>query len=405
MLWKEQANTVDVKEFQVASQVDLTDPSNFHPIPDNTLPLFGDVYLALPKDIRSILTKVYIFESKQHILSSQMPFTNFLPLNTTDPLYNNCLMHLMIKEAFRNGKEFVCAKVSSRVGEIGQGEEQEAQDSGCRDQNKHASEAISLVDECKKFFPREGSQLTCNYYNAFSILNAVVRRRDGQLVGRFEQDNGMTVLDPITGNRIYGEIELFIIENPFKEDKDVLASGKPISLNGLSGSFIGTDHTFLHSSKLQDTIMSQCIEQNKETYLKFPVHQRLNYTVRQLLNQDENQYQQQNIRPESLQQYILNMSEENQRALYEMYVKYKSLRDYAVLGFLQGLSVIISITSSCFAFLALTQPKYDLLNYDPLLALNMYSLTAPIFQLLHESRTLHLHIPNRKPNPCLNLIR
>lgn len=148
---------------------------------------------------------------------------------------------------------------------------------------------MSLVDECSKFLPRQGRQLTCNYYNAFSILKAVVRSTDGELVGRFEQGNGVTVLDPITGYRIYGEIELFMIENPFANDKDVLASRKSICLNGLSGSFIGTDHTFLHSSKLQETILSECIEQNKEKYLKFPVSQRVNYTIRHLLNQDENQ--------------------------------------------------------------------------------------------------------------------
>lgn len=122
MLFKDLGVTIDVKEFEQASQVDLTDLSNFHAVPDNTLPLFGDVYLALPTDIRCILTKVYTFESKYFILTSQVPFTNFLPLSSTDPLYNNCIMHIMIKEAFRNGKAFVCARVMSRGVGVAAGE-------------------------------------------------------------------------------------------------------------------------------------------------------------------------------------------------------------------------------------------------------------------------------------------
>ena len=36
-----------------------------------------------------------------------------MPLNQIDCVYNRCYMHIMIKEAFRQGKNFIVAKVNS----------------------------------------------------------------------------------------------------------------------------------------------------------------------------------------------------------------------------------------------------------------------------------------------------
>ena len=39
---------------------------------------------------------------------------NFLPLDAKDKIYGDCYMHIMIKQAFRQKKHFLVAKVQSR---------------------------------------------------------------------------------------------------------------------------------------------------------------------------------------------------------------------------------------------------------------------------------------------------
>jgi len=41
------AAPIDIQEFIDAAKIDLTDIENFIQIPEDTIPLFGDVYLAL----------------------------------------------------------------------------------------------------------------------------------------------------------------------------------------------------------------------------------------------------------------------------------------------------------------------------------------------------------------------
>ena len=36
-------------------------------------------------------------------------------LTTYDPIYNHCSMHVMIKQAFKARKDFICAKVISKT--------------------------------------------------------------------------------------------------------------------------------------------------------------------------------------------------------------------------------------------------------------------------------------------------
>lgn len=87
----------------------MTNIDNFVHVPFDMMPLFGDVYLALDKELVEKLTKVYEFNCKDYILKSQLEYVSFMPLSNTDCVYNGCFMHIMIKEAFRNGKDFIVA--------------------------------------------------------------------------------------------------------------------------------------------------------------------------------------------------------------------------------------------------------------------------------------------------------
>ena len=75
-----------------------------------------------------------------------------------------------------------------------------------------------------------------------------MRNNSGNIINRFHPENGITPVDPTTGSRIVGEINFYLIENPF--ESEVPPEDKPISLNGLSGKFIGTDNTFVNNPQL-----------------------------------------------------------------------------------------------------------------------------------------------------------
>lgn len=75
------------------------------------------------------------------------------------------------------------------------------------------------------------------------------------MVGRFDKETSlpMTALNPLTNNRIIGEVEFFFIENPYlniepKEDR--YPKGKPLSLKRCKGIFIGSDYSYCNSPNL-----------------------------------------------------------------------------------------------------------------------------------------------------------
>lgn len=125
-----------------------------------------------------------------------------------------------------------------------------------------------------------------------------MRKRSEEIVGRFQPENGITPLDPFTNFRIRGEICFYLIENPFE---NLPPEDKPISLKGLNGKFIGTDDTFIHSPSLRERIISNCLDINKEKYLKYREVKRIDMRTRILLEQDGNQNNVlQNFDPENI---------------------------------------------------------------------------------------------------------
>jgi len=82
-------------------------------------------------------------------------------------------MHIMLKEAFRSGKDFICAKVRSRCpAEFAA----EFEENGSELNNQFCGNQAVLLNECTKFKKDEGKDCY-SYYNAFSILNQIMRKR------------------------------------------------------------------------------------------------------------------------------------------------------------------------------------------------------------------------------------
>jgi len=108
-----------------------------------------------------------------------------------------------------------------------------------------------------------------------------MRKRCDEIVGRFHPENGITPRDPLSNNRIIGEIEFYLISNPFEQ---LPSEGKKINLQGVHGRFIGTDNTFIHSNQLRETIMSQCLDCNRDKFLKYREIKRMDMRTRILLD-------------------------------------------------------------------------------------------------------------------------
>jgi len=54
-----------------------------------------------------------------------------------------------------------------------------------------------------------------------------------------------------------------LIENPYLKIADPAKrypSGQTLNLEGIKGVFVGTDYSFCHSKKMQDTILGNCID-------------------------------------------------------------------------------------------------------------------------------------------------
>lgn len=82
----------------------------------------------------------------------------------------------------------------------------------------------------------------------------------------------MTALNPLTNSRIIGEVEFYLIKNPYLEifpKEDRYPTGKSLSLAGCYGTFIGSDYSYTYSESLQETILKNCIPENESTYMKF----------------------------------------------------------------------------------------------------------------------------------------
>ena len=103
-------------------------------------------------------------------------------------------------------------------------------------------------------------------------MKLIFKKRGEDFVGRFHPECGVVALNPLTNNRLIGEIEFYFIENPYLKIEPAESrypKNVPLSLQGVSGSFIGSDYNFIYSSHLRQIILNNCIEENKSVYMKF----------------------------------------------------------------------------------------------------------------------------------------
>ena len=118
---------------------------------------------------------------------------------------------------------------------------------------------------------KEGKILS-NHFNVYSIIKLLFKKRGEEIIGRFDPEYSFPSLNPLTNNRIIGEVELFLIENPYlkvfpKESRYPV--GQTLVIRGVTGKFIGSDYNYVNSEFLRQTILENCIEENKMAYIKF----------------------------------------------------------------------------------------------------------------------------------------
>lgn len=102
----------------------------------------------------------------------------------------------------------------------------------------------------------------------------------------FEAESSVTPKIPFSDNRMQGEVEFFIIENPFLQiepPESRFPPGTPILLDGLYGKFVGSDYNFTNVKEVRDLILQNCIEENKSKYLMFQGLKQTEFRIRYLL--------------------------------------------------------------------------------------------------------------------------
>ena len=114
------------------------------------------------------------------------------------------------------------------------------------------------------------------------MLKYVFRKRDNEFLGRFDPDCPICVLNPISKQKVIGEVELYKIENPYLEIEQPevrYPKDQPIKLNQTFGKFIGTDYTFIQDKKLQNTVLNNVLEEDRQKFIQFKGLKKLDITI------------------------------------------------------------------------------------------------------------------------------
>ena len=299
------------------------------------------------------MSKVYQFDAEDYVLkaaSKQMSESDFLNLNEIDCIYGS-KFGMMIKEAFRDDKHFIFARLKSRG--IDKFENEEG-----KEEVNHDS-----------FIKLEG-KIVSNDFNVYTIIKLLFKKKDGEFIGRFHHLYPITAVNPLTNNRIIGEVLFFKIENPYlklpgsKEER--YPKDQSLSLKGIKAEFIGSDYTFTHSDVLRRTILTNCIEANREAYLRFYEY-KVDLTIQRLLDlgHDDTEEEKQEVNIDSHIEQIV-------------YKSFKEAKNYVALGLFQGFTRIFGFASWIIAILTVVEDK-GLVNRNPIKAINEFSVLVPLF--------------------------
>lgn len=160
---------------------------------DHELPLFGDQFTG-NSEVQEEYQKLMLKNGVQYISKKASKHIQILDLKEQDPIYSSTF-EMMIKEAFREDKHFIVAKMKTRGVDKFKGTEE-----GSAEQN-------DLILE-------EG-EIISTFFNAFSILKLIFKKKGDDFIGRFNTDNPVAAINPLTNSRLIGEVEFFIIRNPY----------------------------------------------------------------------------------------------------------------------------------------------------------------------------------------------
>jgi hypothetical protein len=83
----------------------LESKDEYHEVPPNTIPLFGDCFTNEDTD-----EEVKVVDGKSFIKKKAHKYVEYLNLEETDPIFCSSFS-MMIKQAFRNDKHFIIAKI------------------------------------------------------------------------------------------------------------------------------------------------------------------------------------------------------------------------------------------------------------------------------------------------------
>lgn len=180
----------------------------------------------------------------------------------------------------------------------------------------------------------------------------------------------ITAANPLTNSRIIGEVLFFKIENPYlklsgsKEER--YPKDQSLSLKGIKAEFIGSDYTFTHSDVLRRTILTNCIEANREAYLRFYEY-KVDLTIQRLLDlgHDDTEEEKQEVNIDSHIEQIV-------------YKSFKEAKNYVALGLFQGFTRIFGFAAWIIAILTVVEDK-GLVNQSPIKAINEFSMLVPLF--------------------------
>eukprot|EP00347_Sterkiella_histriomuscorum_P005984 403354518 len=170
--------------------------------------------------------------------------SEYLDLKEVDPIFSTSY-EMMIKEAFRADKNFIIAKMKTR--------------------SLQSKDQQSLTSSHSHFF------------NVHGIMKLLFKKKGTEIVGRFHSKNPIQSKNPLTNQQIIGEVEFYIVRNPYLSIpiENRYPVGQTLSLEGVKGEFSGTDFNYLYSDELRLMIDDNCLEHNK-TLLQFEAYQEQN---------------------------------------------------------------------------------------------------------------------------------
>ncbi|TNV79911.1 hypothetical protein FGO68_gene15764 [Halteria grandinella] len=140
---------------------------------------------------------------------------------------------MMIKEAFRDDKHFLLAKIQTRS---------TSQINGAFTVHSHS-----------------------HFFNAYGIMKLIFKKRRDEIVGRFHHNHPMSAKNPLTNNLIIGEVEFFLFKNPYltRPAEGRYPQGQTLSLDGVKGEFMGTDFNYLYSENMRKIVDENCLDANR----------------------------------------------------------------------------------------------------------------------------------------------